>query len=108
MSTLTDLLTAITSATSTSGAANVIGKLLQQSNNMQTSVKALIALANPENATQIATQIAALPGVPSTITVLLTELSQAKDQATITAIGLQIEASLSASSNVLGSILGAL
>lgn len=108
VSAISSLLQAIGSATSSTGVANVIGKHLQQQNAMQTSVKALIALATPENATQIATQIAALPGVPSTITVLLTELSQAHDQPTITAIGLQIEASLSANSGALGGILSAL
>lgn len=105
---LTTLLSGIASSANPTAAANLIGQHLQNTNNMQTSVKALIALASPANATQIAQQIAALPGVPSTVTTLLTELSQAKDQPTITAIGLQIEAALNANSNVLGNVLAAL
>lgn len=108
MSTLSDLLTSLASATTSSGVTNLIGKHLVQQGNMQTSVKALVALATPENASQIAGQIAALPGVPPTVTPLLGELATAKDQATVTAVSLQIEAALSANNGVLGSVLQAL
>lgn len=105
MSTLTDLLTAITNSTTSSGAANAIGLHLQQQNNMETSVKALVSIASPANVQQVAAQIAAVQGVPTTITPLLTELSQSTTQQEVTAIGLQIEAALQANSSSLGNVL---
>lgn len=102
------LLSSIASAASNTQVANVIGQHLQSQANTKTSIQALVGLATPANAQQIAGQIAALPGVPATVTPLLNELSQARDQNTITAIGLQIEAALNANSGVLGSILSAL
>jgi hypothetical protein len=105
---LSTLLTSIANSTNPTQAANVIGNHMTQQNNMTTSVKALISLATPENAAQTATSIAAIPGVPSTITVLLEELGTAKDQATINAVGLQIEAALSANTSSLASILASL
>lgn len=105
---LDTLLTSLASSTSGTQAANLIGNHMTQQNNMQTSVKALLALATPANASSIATQIAAIPGVPATVSVLLQELSGAASQAQVTTIGLQIEAALSASTNSLGNILSAL
>lgn len=107
-SVLQSLLTSIVSSVNPTTAANLIGQHLQQQNNVQTSIRALIALATPANAASIATQIASLPGTPTTVTALLGELASAKDQATITAIGLQIEASLNANNGVFGSILASL
>lgn len=104
---LSGLLSSIASATSNSGVANAIGQHMIQQNNVATSIKALIALATPANASTIATQIAAL-GPPATVSPLLTELAAAKDQQTITAIGLAIVSALSANSNTLGSILSVL
>jgi hypothetical protein len=65
-------------------------------------------LANPSNAVTIATQIGALPNLPATVLPLLTELEEAKDQPTITAVGLQIEAAASANNNMLLGFLPAL
>jgi hypothetical protein len=107
-SAISNLLSAIASASSNSGVANAIGSHMQQQNNTATSIRALLALATPANASNIATQIAALPGVPSTVSPLLQELASAKDQPTITTIELQIEATLSSNSNALGGILAAL
>lgn len=108
MSTLTDLLSAISSATSNTGVANLIGQHINQQNNTLTSIKALLAMTTPANASSIASQIAALPNVPATVTPLLQELATAKDQATVTTITLQIEAALNSNSGVLGSVLSAL
>lgn len=105
MSVLSNLISSLASAGNTQAVTQLIGGHLNQQNNMTTSVKALIALATPSNASSIATQIGALPGVPSTITPLLGELATAKDQATVTTVGLQIEAALSANNGVFGNIL---
>lgn len=105
---LDTLLTSLASSTSGTQAANLIGNHMTQQNNMQTSVKALLSLATPANASSIATQIAAIPGVPSTVSVLLQELSAATSQAQVTTIALQIEAALSANTNSLGNILSVL
>lgn len=82
-----------------------LGSSMVQQSQTQTSIKSLIALATPLNAASISTQIAALPNLPPTVTPLLMELAEAKDQATITAIGLQIEASLNANTGLLGGLL---
>ena len=111
MSTLTNietLLSSISTATSNSGVANVIGSHLTSSANTTSSIHSLLLMVNPGNAAQIASQIAALPGVPETVTPLLEELATAKDQATITTVTLAIEGALNSSTGSLGSILSAL
>lgn len=108
MSVLSNLIASITSANGNTAVANIIGNHLVSSGNTSSSIKALLTLVTPANAASIAQQIAALPHVPATVSPLLTELAAAKDQATITAITLQIESALSASSSALGNILSSL
>lgn len=112
MTTATDILTAlesaISSSTSNTGVANVIGQHLTQQNNTATSIKSLLALATPQNASSIASQIAELPGVPATVTPLLQELASATTAQQITTVGLEILSALSASTGELGSFLSSL
>lgn len=116
MSTLSDILNALSSATSQNaitGALNQLGTHLQNSSTSEDQVKSLLAQvqANPAMAPQIAVAISAVPGVPASVMALASQLPAVADnKIALVELVVQIQSAYTAatSQNTIGKILAGL